>query len=551
MSLTVPNGGARKRKRTDAVVPARLLKSRDLKDRKVTQSRKEEILWWEQQLVHDFRQRDENIVKLQNCLSEVKKKPKTSTLAAVALCRVFCRLIASEQLIRRPTDDQDNAGWLKLQLREYTGTLLHWIGTPDEFLKSTALTLVMRIVKAETSQEWKRAEQAWRTDRSTFYSLVATLLATPNAQDAIQEFVEKYVEEFDDVRFYTMLAIKQFFSAGDNRTPGNLDNALDLLKQVEGVPESDEQLEDWYGVSPDVKGHQLLSLNAHLKIAQDCWLSIFRSALTASNRKTILNIMTERILPWFSNRMEILTDFLTDSFNESGSVALLALSGIFHLMTQRNLDYPDFYTKLYSLLDENILHTKHRSRFFRLLDQFMASSHLPAALVASFIKRLARLSLQAPPGAIVWVVPWVYNLLRKHPTCTFMLHRPYHPAHAIYSSQPKYTEEGMDDPFDPLQSDPMLTHAIESSLWELRSLQEHWHPNVATLAKILGEQFTKKEYQLEDFLDHGYATLIEAELGKGMKKKPEVEWEIPKRIVTDDAGGLNEIGVLLRDAIQV
>lgn len=108
----------------------------------------------------------------------------------------------------------------------------------------------------------------------------------------------------------------------------------------------------------------------------------------------------------------------------------------------------------------------------------------------------------------------------------------------------------MDDLFHPKQGDPMLTNAIDSSLWELHTLQDHWHPNVATLAKILGEQFTKRDYHLEDFLDHTYASLVDAELGKEMKKLPEVEWEIPKRIVTVEDGGLNTLGTALWTAIE-
>jgi U3 small nucleolar RNA-associated protein 19 len=36
-------------------------------------------------------------------------------------------------------------------------------------------------------------------------------------------------------------------------------------------------------------------------------------------------------------------------------------------------DYPDFYKRLYGLLDANVLHVKYRARFFRLLDTFLAS----------------------------------------------------------------------------------------------------------------------------------------------------------------------------------
>lgn len=48
----------------------------------------------------------------------------------------------------------------------------------------------------------------------------------------------------------------------------------------------------------------------------------------------------------------------------------------------------------------------------------------------------------------------VYNLLKRHPTCMQIIHRP--------DSLP-----GRADPFDPLQTDPLQTGALESSLWEL------------------------------------------------------------------------------------
>lgn len=243
-------------------------------------------------------------------------------------------------------------------------------------------------------------------------------------------------------------------------------------------------------------------------------------------------------------------DFLTDSYNQGGTISLLALSGLFYLIQEKNLDYPEFYPKLYTLLDADLLHSKHRSRFFRLLDTFLSSSHLPAALVASFIKRLSRLALNAPPAAIVVIVPWIYNLLKSHPACTFMIHR----ATPDKETESTLATSGMDDPFDPSEPDPTLTDAISSSLWEIETLQSHYHPNVAALAKIISEQFTKQAYNLEDFLDHSYQAMIHAELGKEdkpFKKPPVVEFQIPKRIFTgrmleQDGGADDEVGKELR-----
>ena len=50
-------------------------------------------------------------------------------------------------------------------------------------------------------------------------------------------------------------------------------------------------------------------------------------------------------------------------------------------------------------------------------------SHLPANLVASFVKRLSRLSLSAPPAAVVMLIPFTYNMLRRHPALMAMIHR--------------------------------------------------------------------------------------------------------------------------------
>lgn len=229
---------------------------------------------------------------------------------------------------------------------------------------------------------------------------------------------------------------------------------------------------------------------------------ILRQKLSRTKRKALLELIVPCIAPCFQ-RPELLMDFLTDTFESGGSLASLALSGLFYLIQERNLDFPHFYPKLYGLLDDTILHSKHRTRFLRLLNTFLASTHLPAVLVASFIKRLSRLCLRAPPAAIVAIVPWVYNLLKAHPVCTFMIHRELP------------TDQEFKDPYQHDEPDPLLSEAIGSSLWELETLQSHYHPNVATIAKIMSEQFTKESYNIEDFLDHSYSSASDLDSNLG------------------------------------
>lgn len=277
-------------------------------------------------------------------------------------------------------------------------------------------------------------------------------------------------------------------------------NSMTLLATLEQVPKSTGDIQNFYVQSQSK--NPIPSLQAYKEKAQAAWLATMRSGLSKEQRKSILTTFSYQIAPWFQ-QPEMLMDFLTDSYNVGGATSLLALSGLYYLISEKNLDYPSFYLKLYSLLDEGLLHSKHRSRFFRLLDTFMSSTHLPAALVASFMKRLSRLALHGPPAGVVVVVPWIYNMFKRHPSCTFMMHREIrNPA-----LKEQLEEEGMDDPFIMDESDPMLTNAIDSSVWELEALQSHYHPNVATLAKIISEQFTKRSYNLEDFLDHSYTAV--------------------------------------------
>ena len=261
--------------------------------------------------------------------------------------------------------------------------------------------------------------------------------------------------------------------------------------------------------------------------------------MTISQREALLKQLQSPSVISSLRRPEILMDFFTDSLNLSDlSISVPALTGLFHLITTRNLDYPSFYVRLYALLDASLLHSKYRSRVLRHLDTFLdPTNHLPAATTASFIKRLSRLCLYAPPSAIVAVVPFIYNLLKSHPATTFLIHRqPY----------PPYTKSKSDlgvDPYDPSEPEPQKTGAVNSSLWELETLQSHYHPTVASISRIISEQFTKQTYNLEDFLDHGYATLMDGELKRSESKKRKerekevvAEYKIPKRIFAREEG---------------
>lgn len=456
---------------------------------------------------------------------EVEEK---GLLATVALCRVFIRLLAAGALLRKKGMAEKDivvVHWLRDRFAEYREVVLALFNRDEQAM--TALTLSMRLLKTEGQYSLSDKEE-YSFPKASLKDIVLAL-SQPEVDSVVRkEFVEQFVDEFEDVRLYTFKAVHDIINeqAGD-AIPLPFETLFELLSSIEGVPESPEELEEFYIDPPKKKkGHELFSISKHKKQAQEAWLVLMRMNMGKDQRKRLLDIMSRVIAPWFT-QPELLMDFLTDCYDTGGSMSLLALSGVFYLIQERNLDYPAFYAKLYSLLDADILHSKYRSRFFRLLDTFLSSSHLPAALVASFIKRLARLSLNAPPSAIVTIIPWMYNLFKKHPTCTFMMHRVPRTA----EEREKLANEGLEDPYLPNEEDPMETHAIDSCIWEVVQLQSHYHPNVATITKIISEQFTKQIYNMEDFLDHSYGSLLEAEMVKNVKKAPVVEFSIPKRVL--------------------
>ncbi|KAL8780384.1 MAG: hypothetical protein Q9194_000947 [Teloschistes cf. exilis] len=456
----------------------------------------EEVLLLESQIL-ESRQNYNSIATLLRHVQIGNGQDQASIIAAVALCRVFCRLMALGSLSKpeeAPRSEITIVQWLRGQLEAYKQLLLSFLSMADLVVSSTALTLLMRLLKGETESLNQASDDNWRN--GTFKSVVSRLIAADTTDPIREEFADKYLQPFDDVRYFTFACLTDILA--DFQTEDLLDNVITIMNCLDVEIGERTSFDSFYAERPKEKTHKVHSLTAHKKQAQELWLKILNGNLAKHQRKHILGMVSHQIASCFT-RVELLMDFLTDSFNAGGSLSLLALSGLFHLMQEKNLDYPHFYTKLYALLSSEILHSKHRSRFFRLLNIFLSSTHLPAAMVASFIKRLARLSLFAHPSGIVVVIPWIYNLLKSHPSCTFMIHRK-----AEHSSH--RPGEGMDDPFDMKEPDPMETNAIDSSLWEIHTLQSHYHPNVATIAKILSEQFTKQAYNLEDFLDHSYSS---------------------------------------------
>ena len=263
---------------------------------------------------------------------------------------------------------------------------------------------------------------------------------------------------------------------------------------------------------------------------QDAWLGVMRLPLPRGVIKGVLGSLRDEVLPCMREPLR-LADFLTVAYAQGGSVALLALEALWFLMTEHDLEYPQFYPKLYALLTPANMRARFKARFMQLLDMFLSSAALPAYLVAAFAKRLARLSVAGPPTVACLALPLMYNMLKRHPACTPLLHRPMikvgrvpKPAPVAVEGSaapapPKSVAGGaFTDPFDADTNDPAQSNALGSQLWEVVLLQSHYVPQVARLASLFSREFTRSEFSVA-----GAATNTFESLSRGsMRPNPKI-----------------------------
>ena len=165
------------------------------------------------------------------------------------------------------------------------------------------------------------------------------------------------------------------------------------------------------------------------------------------------------------------------------------------------------------MLEPGIFHARNRRQFFELLDVFLRSTHLPAYLVAAFVKRMARLALTAPPHGAMLAIGFAHNLLRRHPGCCVLVQRERLPAGC---------EGG--DPFVAAEADPCKARALESSLWELDTLRRHYSPAVSRFVAVLDRDVSNRmqtaDIDVAALANASYATLFGEDVERRLKAVP-------------------------------
>lgn len=189
------------------------------------------------------------------------------------------------------------------------------------------------------------------------------------------------------------------------------------------------------------------------------------------------------------------------------------------------------------------------------------SSHLSSNLIASFIKKLARISLYVSPDSILYILSLIYNLILKHQSVFGLLYKPNDNEKQALLERLKKRIEDIDnkvkqDIFDEkkeiikyriikynfianvkkvetskfIKSDPYNpdinlddnTNADKSSLWEIETLLNHYLSDVTLFSRKFEKKFDKAYYNIEEYSENNYSTIISNHLNKDVLKQKSI-----------------------------
>eukprot|EP01132_Coremiostelium_polycephalum_P009275 gene9275-11367_t len=302
----------------------------------------------------------------------------------------------------------------------------------------------------------------------------------------------------------------------------------------------------------------LTKCGSYKNIFGKAWVEFLTLPLPPSIYKHVLMGLPEQVFPHLSDP-RVLMDFFSKSYDLGGVTSILALNGLFILINKYNLEYPEFYKKLYSLFQPGVIYAKYRARFFKLAEVFLSSKFLPNYIVAAFIKRCANLCLVSPPFGSLILIPLIYNLLQRHPNCHCLINNTEYLSeitkkkHELQKKKQQQLQQQQgvlliskkqddielneedlilglygNDEFLVNEEDPAKCNALKSSLWEIQILRDHYSPDVSKMAKIFDSHNIKNTINPEDFLQHSYQNMYDSSYKKkstpilAYQQKPEL-----------------------------
>lgn len=323
--------------------------------------------------------------------------------------------------------------WLYNSYKSFINILLGFLSHKKVIVQLKALEALLEIVEFEYSNNIKnsavKGSNKLNFPNSIYIKVIKRVLITDSLPQKVMEHFNTLLLEYDDLSFYCLRNIHSLLD-NQNIASKNQNSVGSIQKKTYGlllaITNKKTNLKEEVCLYIDTDGCEM-DLSEIQKGYQFFFSSAWLAFLHLPNipmiiqKKVLLNLDT-KIMPLLADP-KLLIDFLTDCYDAGGVCSLLALNGLFVLINQYNLDYPEFYTKLYMILEANIFHTKYKSRFFYHLDLFLTSTHLPAYLVMAFVKKLTRIALFTPGEDLFMLLKFIKNLLIRHPSSRILIHR--------------------------------------------------------------------------------------------------------------------------------
>lgn len=464
-------------------------------------------------------------------LEVLQSEKEKDVVSAVEACStLFGTLLEKEELFKGklPGEEEALSGgysakekysiFMRHRYKSCVEILLDHLNHDLHTIKESALCCLIKFATAEGQHPLEDLDwsEHYSFPRELIQVLVDNLLSKSTDNSLLISKFQEFLE-MEDLRYYVMSFTRDNIGRvmetnKETAMTIYLNNVFTLTSNIT-MPTKESELTNFM-VKQEAKHEdwKAAKLNEHKRAFDRMWLGFLKYKLPSSMYKQILVILHDSILPHMS-KPTLMIDFLTAAYDIGGAISLLALNGLFVLIHQHNLEYPDFYKKLYNLLEPSVFHVKYRARFFHLASLFLSSSHLPVYLVAAFAKRLARLALTAPPTALLILLPFIYNLIRRHPSCRVLIHKPN-------------TENDLvEDPYLMEEEDPAQCRALDSSLWEIKTLQRHYHPDVSKVAMLINTPLSDQEDDISEMLEVTAHELMEKDLKQSQTKSVPLEFE--------------------------
>lgn len=198
------DGISKKRKRKPCLVHAAESASR-------VSNKHDEILLLETQILQSRRHYN-SIITLLGYVKEPdpqNAENQKSVTAAVALCRVFCRLIALGNMSKSRETSEDETlivQWLIERLQEYQSALLFMLASRAPSISKTALTLLMRLIKEGDMKRNVNVDAIWCN--GVFPNILQTLVNLTAVDDARSAFVDEYFVKYHDIRYHSLTRLR-------------------------------------------------------------------------------------------------------------------------------------------------------------------------------------------------------------------------------------------------------------------------------------------------------------------------------------------------------